>query len=282
MSRIIPAVQHRFLVFLAAATLYIPALLLTDSRGLAPQLALGLATAMFLYAFARGSSVAAHQIIAAILIATTGEVVLSLGWGLYTYHNALIPLYVPFGHGVFYALAAESAQQPWLQQRARSITRGVLVAGTLIAATGFLFFHDQWGLLWWLLAAALLIRSRNQLLLATCFVYTIFLEWLGTAIGNWHWAAVVPGIGLRSANPPSGVGILYILLDLITVAVCASLVPDTVLRLRDEHADVERFRDHAADGQVAERLGVPGAEQVRVREHADVVLAQLIDDAEAV
>lgn len=218
-----PPVQPRFLRFLIAATLYIPALLFTDTRGLGPQLALGLATAMFLYAFARGASVPARQIIAAILIATTGEVVLSLGWGLYTYHNALIPLYVPFGHGVFYALAAESAQQPWLQLRAKAITRGVLIAGGVIAAFGFAFLHDQWGLLWWLLAAMLLIRSRNQLLLATCFVYTIFLEWLGTAIGNWQWAAIVPGIGLRSANPPSGVGILYILLDLITVAVCAAL-----------------------------------------------------------
>ena len=69
----------------------------------------------------------------------------------------------------------------------------------------------------------LLLRSRNQLLLSACFTYTIFLEWLGTAIGNWHWTAVVPFVGLRSANPPSGVGILYILLDLITMAICTGL-----------------------------------------------------------
>ena len=223
------AVQRRFLFFLLAATLYIPALLLADTRGVIPQLALGLATALFLFVFARGSSVDPRQIIAAILIATTGEVVLSLGWGLYTYHNALIPLYVPFGHGVFYALAAESAQQPWLQRRSTSITRAVLIAGSVIALFGFIVLHDQWGLLWWALAATLLVRSRNQLLLSTCFVYTILLEWLGTAIGNWQWTAIVPGVGLRSANPPSGVGILYILLDLITVAVCASLGRRTVI-----------------------------------------------------
>ena len=215
--------QSHFRLFVGAAALFIPVLLIADTRGVGPQLALGLATAMFLAVFTRDSAIDPRQIIAAIVIATTGEVVLSLGWGLYTYRNALIPLYVPFGHGVFYALAAESAQQRLLQRHAKAITRAVLVAGSIIAAIGFFAFRDQWGLLWWILAATLLVRSRNQLLLATCFVYTMLLEWLGTAIGNWQWTAVVPGIGLHSANPPSGVGILYILLDLITVAVCSSL-----------------------------------------------------------
>ena len=211
--------QRRFVLFLVAAGLYIPALLIADTRGLMPQLALGLATLAFLGVFAQRSEANIRQIIWAILVATTGEIVLSLGWGLYTYHNALIPLYVPFGHGVFYALAAESAQQPTLRRYARPITHAVLVAGSIIAAVSFIFFHDQWGLLWWIATAILVMRSRNQLLLAACFTYTILLEWLGTAIGNWQWAAAVPFVGLRSANPPSGVGILYILLDLIVVAV---------------------------------------------------------------
>jgi hypothetical protein len=218
-----PAVRPRFVVFLVAASLYIPALLLADSRGVIAQLALGLATAAFLFLFARNSPVDSRQIVTAILVATTGEIVLSLGWGLYTYRNALIPLYVPFGHGVFYALAAESAMQEKLQRLAPAIVRGVLIAGSVIAAFGFIVLNDQWGMLWWIGAAALLLRSRNQLLLSTCFVYTIVLEWIGTAVGNWHWTARVPFVGLHSANPPSGVGILYILLDLITVAICSSL-----------------------------------------------------------
>ncbi|MDQ6801391.1 MAG: hypothetical protein M3041_11185, partial [Acidobacteriota bacterium] len=140
--------QPRFALFLVAAALYIPALLLADSRGLVPQLALGLATLMFLALFAHRSEVATRQIVCAILVATTGEVVLSLGWGLYTYRNALIPLYVPFGHGLFYLLAAESAHQPALRRHARAITRAVLAAGSVIAAVSLIFFHDQWGLLW--------------------------------------------------------------------------------------------------------------------------------------
>ena len=210
--------RRPFLTFLIASTLYIPLLLLADSDGLLPQLSLGLATAMFLFLFIRTNR---RQVIWAIAIATTGECVLSLGWGLYTYRHALIPLYVPFGHGVFYALAAESARQDILQRHSPRIVRTVLTAGSAIALVSLFFFNDSWGMLWWVIAAALLIRSNNQLLLSTCFVYTILLEWLGTAIGNWQWAAEVPYVGLHSANPPSGVGVLYILLDLITVGICS-------------------------------------------------------------
>lgn len=215
--------QRSFVFFLIATALFIPALLLADTRGLIPQLALGLATLAFLAIFAHRSEVETRQIVCVILVATTGEIVLSLGWGLYDYHHALIPLYVPFGHGVFYALAVASARQETLRRYARPITGGVLVTGSIIAAVSLIFFRDQWGLLWWTAAAILLMRSRNQLLLSTAFVYTIILEWLGTAIGNWHWAAVIPFLGLRSANPPSGVGILYILLDLVTVAICSGI-----------------------------------------------------------
>lgn len=194
------------------------AVLLLDGPGLTRQFTLSAITAGFLWFFVRYLRVDARPVLTAIAVATLGEVVLSLGWGLYSYQHALIPLYVPPGHGLFYTLAAVSAQQEWFRRREPVITRGVLVAGTLIAILSLVAFRDTWGFLWWLGALALIVRSRNQLLLATCFVYTILLEWAGTANGNWLWAADVPFVGLRSANPPAGVGILYILLDLIVVS----------------------------------------------------------------
>lgn len=212
--------QRRFLLFVGASALYVPGFLLTDGPGLLRQASLGVATAMFLWLFARRSDIAPRQILCAIIVATIGECVLSLGWGLYTYHFALIPLYVPPGHGLFYTLAADSARQQILRYHARAITGGALVTGSIIGIVSFVRFGDEWGFLWWIAAALLMARSRNKLLLSFCFLYTILLEWLGTAIGNWRWAAVVPFVGLHSANPPSGVGILYILLDLITVAIC--------------------------------------------------------------
>lgn len=210
---------RRFVTFIIASAVFMTAVLLLDGDGLARQMLLGSATALFLWLFVRGSGVDARQVLCAIGVATLGEVVLSLGWGLYSYEHALIPLYVPPGHGLFYALAAVTAQQAWFRQRESGFTRGTLIAGTVLAVLSLAVLQDTWGFLWWLGALALIARSRNQLLLSACFVYTIILELVGTAIGNWQWAAEVPLVGLHSANPPAGVGILYILLDLIVVAI---------------------------------------------------------------
>ena len=215
--------SRTFVLFVAASAAFMAAVLLFDAEGVARQGTLSLCTAGFLWFFARRLPVDPRQIVTAIVVATLGEIVLSLGWGLYSYAHALIPWYVPPGHGLFYTLAAASAQQNWLRDRSRVIVRWVIVAGTLNAVISLTLFRDVWGFLWWLGALALIARSRNQLMLATCFVYTILLEWAGTANGNWLWAATVPGVGLHSANPPAGVGILYILLDLITVGLTSFL-----------------------------------------------------------
>ena len=211
--------EHRFIVFVAASALFSAVLLLIDHDGLLQQLALGSATAAFLWLFARRSEIQPRQIVCSIIIASIGEIVLSLGWGLYTYRHFVIPLYVPPGHGLVYTLAADTARQERLRRRAAILTRSVLVGGSAIAVVSLVMRRDMWGFLWWVGALALIGRSRNQLLLSACFVFTIFLEWSGTAIGNWRWAAEVPFVGLHSANPPAGVGILYILLDLIVVAI---------------------------------------------------------------
>lgn len=215
--------ERRFIIFVAASAVFMAIVLLADRDGLWPQLGLGAATAAFLWFFARGSGVDSRQILCAIIVATTGEVVLSLGWGLYSYQHALIPFYVPPGHGLFYTLAAASARQELFRRHAPAITRAVIVIGSLIALVSLGLMGDTWGFLWWIGAVALIRRSSNKLMLSTCFVYTILLEWAGTAIGNWRWAAEVPFVGLHSANPPAGVGILYILLDLIAIAITVRL-----------------------------------------------------------
>jgi hypothetical protein len=218
-------VERRFVVFVAASALFMTALLLIERDGLGQQLALGIATAAFLWLFVRRSEIAGRQVVCCILVATAGEIVLSLGWGLYSYAHAVIPLYVPPGHGLFYTLAAATARQTIFRRHAAAITRAVLAGGTALAAISLAWKHDAWGFLWWLGALALIHTSRNRLLLSACFVYTMVLEWIGTAIGNWRWTADVPWVHLHAANPPAGVGILYILLDLIVVAILAPASP---------------------------------------------------------
>lgn len=211
--------ERPFTLYVALAAAFMAAVLLLDRDGLVPQALLGLATAGVVWMLCRRLQIAPAQVLCCVIVATTGEVVLSLGWGLYSYQHAIIPLYVPPGHGLFYVLALATSRQPALQKHERTITRAVVIAGTVIAAISLVFRGDTWGMLWWAGAAALLVTSRNQLMLSACFAYTILLEWAGTANNNWFWIADVPFVGLTSANPPAGVGILYILLDLIVVAI---------------------------------------------------------------
>src|SRR3954451_8346268 len=215
--------ESRFVTFVTASAVFMTVLLLLDRDGLAQQLALGIATLLFLWYFARSSEVRLRQIVCCIVVATIGEVVLSIGWGLYSYRHAVIPFYVPPGHGLFYTLAAETARQQAVRLRGALITRSVIVAGSILAIASLAFKHDVWGFVWWAGALALIAVSKNRLLLSACLVYTIVLEFVGTAIGNWRWTPEVPFLGLHSANPPSGVGILYILLDLIVVAITSKV-----------------------------------------------------------
>src|SRR5262249_29502297 len=143
---------------------FMAAILLLDRDGLVPQLILGGATAVFVAFLVRHLGLDARAILWCVAVATTGEVVLSLGWGLYRYGHALIPLYVPPGHGLFFAFAIATSRQPLLQRHAPAITRAVFAAGTLLAFWSLFARNDVWGALWWLGALALVRSSRNQLM----------------------------------------------------------------------------------------------------------------------
>lgn len=232
--------ESRWLRLVSGALAFMTAVLLLDRPGLAAQTGLGLATAAFLWCFVRKADLDPRPILTAVFLATLGEVTLSVGWGLYTYQNAIIPLYVFPGHGVFYALAVVTARERRLQAHATAITRAVLLFGTLVTAVSVLFFYDTWGALWWLAAFVLIVKSEEPLLLASCVVYTLLLEWVGTAIGNWRWLPEVPFLPVHSANPPAGVSVLYIILDLLTVAACSKLWKQDV-----EGASVKQERPSA-------------------------------------
>jgi hypothetical protein len=201
----------RVLVLSAA---FVAAVLLLDAPGAATQILLGIATAAFVWIVCRRLNVPAGQILCCVLVATTGEVLLSVVWGLYSYPHALIPLYVPPGHALFYSLAVVAARQSLLRRHETAIVRTVLAAMGAMAIVSLYFYGDTWGLLWSVIAIALIATSRHPLMLCACVTFTVMLEWAGTWNGNWRWVADVPFVGLTSANPPSGVGLLYVVLDL--------------------------------------------------------------------
>ena len=150
---------------------------------------------------------------ACLLFATAGEVFLSLGWGLYEYRLHNIPLFVPPGHVLLFALGLRiAARIPRGGEWWIAALAAPLVA--LLAWTG----RDTLGPLLFALFLACLWLSPARRLYATMFVLSLAMELYGTWMGNWVWAAKVPWLGLTAANPPLAAGAFYCVLDLLVVS----------------------------------------------------------------
>lgn len=206
--------RRQTLTFLASTILVLPAVLLLDAPGISTQLVLGL-TVLSLLAV----NVAPHrdlwtEVVAAILLATAGEVVLSMVLGIYRYRSGGIPFYVPPGHGVMYLLAVQCARH--LEGKGRLIARVTFGAGSIAAIAIAIVFRDFLGLAGWIAILAIAWRSGRSLLIATCVSFTSVLEIAGTMIGNWEWQSSVLG-GITQGNPPAGVAVFYCCLDVLTI-----------------------------------------------------------------
>jgi hypothetical protein len=202
---------------------YIPALLYADARvhTLTQQHLLGALTFAFLLATLSFSPPSERrQVWVLVLIATAVEIFGSGIWGVYAYRFSNVPLFVPPGHGLIYLFALRAVRTPLLGNHGEVICRTALVLATLWAIGGFtvgpLLFGrlDASALLLWPIFVLFMWKSSSARLYAAAFFATSVLEVLGTAFGNWTWAAVVPVVQLGAGNPPSVIAGAYCVMDL--------------------------------------------------------------------
>jgi hypothetical protein len=151
---------------------------------------------------------------ACLIIATAGEIFLSLVWGLYAYRLGNIPAFVPPGHVLLFYLGTRiAARVPpngewWIALAALPVVMAFAWSG-----------HDTLGPLLYGLFVACMLLSRSRKLYATMFVLSLAMELYGTWIGNWAWSREVPWLGLNTINPPIAAGAFYCVLDLLVVSV---------------------------------------------------------------
>jgi hypothetical protein len=192
-----------------------------DSRvGATGQLVLGVLTAVLFVALLRLHPPAVRfQALGVVVIATIGEVVGSLVWGLYSYRLENIPAFVPPGHGLVYlagfSLAAVSGR------RALPIVAAVVAASWGLAGLTILP-TDVAGAIGCAFLVVVLVGARVPVY-AGVFLVVAALELYGTALGTWTWTSTVPGLGLSQGNPPSGVASGYVVFDLLALALAARL-----------------------------------------------------------
>jgi hypothetical protein len=188
-----------------AAGLYLD--VLTDIAG---QTALSLAVWMVLFYELRSvTGEERRALMICLVIATAGEMMLSLGWGLYTYRLGNIPLFVPPGH-VLMLLLGFALARAMPQTVAYAIFASAAVYSLAAAVAGV----DTLGVaLFLVLAVSAIAMPKQQTLYASTFVLSLLLELYGTWLGNWNWAHQVPATALVTTNPPGVVGAFYCALD---------------------------------------------------------------------
>lgn len=157
-----------------------------------------------------------------VIVATIGEIIGSIIWGVYTYRLGNLPLFVPPGHGFVYLTGLRISQTSFVRDHRAAFLRIVLTVITawgVLGLTGVFGRHDVAGAVGCATLIAFILGSRRAATLyAGVFVAVAVLEIYGTAIGTWRWAEVIPGLGVSNGNPPSGVASGYVLFDICALA----------------------------------------------------------------
>jgi hypothetical protein len=191
--------------------------------GQAGQLFLGLLTALVLTALLLFHSPATRvQTLAVVGVATLGEVIGSIVWGVYTYRLDNLPAFVPPGHGLVYLCGLSLAT---LFTRRPGALIALAVAGaTLWGALGLtaLVAADVSGAIGCTFLVLVLLTTRRSVY-AGVFLVVAALEIYGTAIGTWTWEGVVPGLGIPQGNPPSGAASGYVVFDVVALFLATRL-----------------------------------------------------------
>jgi hypothetical protein len=160
-----------------------------------------------------------HAFITCLVIATAGELFLSLVWGLYTYRLGNVPLFVPPGHVLLLLLGL------WLANRLpESAALAILACAGIYSLAAAAAGLDTLGLgLLAIIAVASYVMPLHRRLYASTFVLALALELYGTWLGNWAWASQV--LGLVTTNPPGAAGAFYCAQDALVAAASLQLVP---------------------------------------------------------
>ena len=175
-----------------------------------------------------------HAFITCLLIATAGELFLSLVWGLYAYRLGNVPLFVPPGHVLLLLLGL------WLADHlSESAALAILACAGIYSLAAAAAGLDTFGLgLLAVIAVTSYVMPLQRRLYASTFVLALALELYGTWLGNWTWASPVPRLGLVTTNPPGAAGAFYCALDALVAAASLQLIPRIRAWIARAKADV--------------------------------------------
>lgn len=152
-------------------------------------------------------------LIVATLFALLAEMLFSLGFGLWDYRFHNVPPYVPPGHTLLFMLGLRLTRS-LPDASVPTLVSGIFIGGIALTLSGISTFDGLMAALF----VPVLLLGRQRKTYALMVLLSLALELLGTALGNWRWSPIVPGLGLSAHNPPLLAGVGYALFDIGVMA----------------------------------------------------------------
>lgn len=168
--------------------------------------------AVFIWVYSQISHKLKKLVLYGLVIALGGELVFSLGLGMYTYRLHNLPIYVPIGHTLIYTAVYYLVKEPRIKAMQPTLTPMLYWAMILYSTAWLVFASDLFGF-----ACTLLIlwvfkkRPHIKPFFLAMFFAVVLLELLGTYFQCWAWPEIWFGklSWIPSANPPAGIAVFY-------------------------------------------------------------------------
>lgn len=171
----------------------------------------------FFWMYKRATPRVRKLMIYAVFIGLVGEYFFSVYLGMYTYRLENVPWYVPLGHAALYGRVFVFSKDSLVKKYHKEIEQFFVYLIVLFSITYLVFFKDVFGFVMTVFVFLMLYkRLKDRLYFYTMYLVVVFLEIGGTAFGAWKWPPIAFGIFefLPSNNPPSGISLIYFLLDI--------------------------------------------------------------------
>jgi len=147
--------------------------------------------------------------------AAIGECIFSLLFGLYIYRLEMVPLYVPFGHGILFSMGLLVAEISTICKREEQLKPFFIAIFCLLFGGAIVLLHDSLSIIFGLVFLWVLRRKGYQTLYFIMGLLVLYVELVGTYWGCWSWTFHPFGQSwLHATNPPVGAFACYVLADL--------------------------------------------------------------------
>ena len=137
-----------------------------------------------------------------------GELISTEVLGLYAYRLGTVPVYIPIGHAVVYASACQiffdDSIRIWVERHRVAI----MTTYALLFLLVLLLFGDTLSAIMGAFLFWMLIKKRNYSIYLIIGWVVLYLEIIGTSLGNWAWDQN-PFV-FHTTNPPLGSVMIYV------------------------------------------------------------------------